>query len=71
MSALRFAPPSAMAAPGRDLGLDGLRGLCALLVAYGHVSYFAPVLDPVYALDALYLDFGPPSVLIFLCSPAM
>ena len=49
----------------RDLALEGLRGLCALLVVFGHVTYQAPLLDPGYACDLLHVDFGPQAVCVF------
>jgi peptidoglycan/LPS O-acetylase OafA/YrhL len=49
----------------RDLALEGVRGLCAVLVVFGHMTYMAPVLDPGYACDLLHIDFGPQAVLVF------
>jgi peptidoglycan/LPS O-acetylase OafA/YrhL len=49
----------------RDLALEGVRGLCAMLVVFGHMTYMAPVLDPGYACDLLHIDFGPQAVLVF------
>jgi peptidoglycan/LPS O-acetylase OafA/YrhL len=58
-----MSPESAR--PGRDLDLEGLRGLCALLVVYGHMTYQAPMLDPGFGCDLLHVDFGPAAVFVF------
>ena len=49
----------------RDLPVEGLRGLCALLVVIGHMTYQAPILDPGYSCDLLHVDYGPEAVLVF------
>jgi peptidoglycan/LPS O-acetylase OafA/YrhL len=57
-----------IATPGRherDMALEGLRGLCALLVIFGHMTFQAPVLDPGYACDLLHIDYGPDAVFVF------
>lgn len=64
----RLVPPEAgRGAPARDLALEGLRGLCALLVFYGHATSRVPSLDPVYSPPAPFwwLDAGSVAVLIF------
>jgi len=65
---LRLAPPAAAGGPiGRDLPLEGMRGLCALLVMYGHAFAPIPVLDPVYSPpDAFsWLEMARTAVLFF------
>ena len=47
------------------MALEGLRGLCALLVIFGHVTFQAPVLDPGYSCDLLHIDYGPQAVFVF------
>jgi peptidoglycan/LPS O-acetylase OafA/YrhL len=49
----------------RDLALEGVRGLCAMLVVVGHMTYQAPLLDPRYACDVLHVDYGPQAVFVF------
>jgi peptidoglycan/LPS O-acetylase OafA/YrhL len=49
----------------RDMAVEGLRGLCALLVIFGHATFQAPVLDPGYSCDLLHIDFGPQAVFVF------
>ncbi len=49
----------------RDMAVEGLRGLCALLVIFGHATFMAPVLDPGYSCDRLHIDFGPQAVFVF------
>lgn len=49
----------------KDLPLEGVRGLCALLVILGHITYQAPLLDPGYACDLLHVDYGPQAVFVF------
>jgi peptidoglycan/LPS O-acetylase OafA/YrhL len=64
----RLAPPSpAGGHPRRDLALEGLRGLCALSVFYGHATSPIPCLDPVYSPPEVWwwLDMGSVAVLIF------
>jgi peptidoglycan/LPS O-acetylase OafA/YrhL len=61
---VRLQPPIDALPPRRDLALEGLRGLCALLVAYAHMTVSAP-LDPGYMPEALRANFGLPSVIIF------
>jgi peptidoglycan/LPS O-acetylase OafA/YrhL len=60
-----FECPPRSAKPGRDLALEGLRGLCALLVIYDHITYSYPMLDPVYSAYSIHLGYGPPAVLMF------
>jgi peptidoglycan/LPS O-acetylase OafA/YrhL len=47
--------------------LEGLRGLCALSVFYGHATSPIPCLDPVYSPPAQWwwLDMGSVAVLLF------
>jgi peptidoglycan/LPS O-acetylase OafA/YrhL len=49
------------------MALEGLRGLCALLVFYGHATSPIPCLDPVYSPpeQLWWLDAGSVAVLIF------
>jgi peptidoglycan/LPS O-acetylase OafA/YrhL len=49
------------------MALEGLRGLCALLVLYGHAFAPIPCLDPVYSPPDFFswLDEARPSVLFF------
>jgi len=64
----RLAPPVTERDPaGRDLALEGLRGLCALSVFYGHATAPIPCLDPAYSPPAQFwwLDMGSLAVLIF------
>jgi peptidoglycan/LPS O-acetylase OafA/YrhL len=64
----RISPPGPERAPaGRDLALEGLRGLCALSVFYGHATSPIPCLDPVYAPPEQFwwLDMGSVAVLVF------
>ncbi len=64
----RLAPREAFApAAGRDVALEGMRGLCAFLVLYGHAFAPLPVLDPVYSPPEFmsWLDEARPSVLFF------
>ncbi|HZZ20930.1 MAG TPA: acyltransferase [Opitutaceae bacterium] len=49
----------------RDLALEGVRGLCAMLVVFGHMTYQAPLLDPGFACDLLHVDYGPQAVFVF------
>jgi peptidoglycan/LPS O-acetylase OafA/YrhL len=49
----------------RDLPVEGLRGLCALLVVVGHMTFQAPILDPGYSCDLLHIDYGPEAVFVF------
>jgi hypothetical protein len=45
-----LVPPAPHPGPvSRDLALEGMRGLCALLVMYGHAFAPIPVLDRVYS----------------------
>jgi peptidoglycan/LPS O-acetylase OafA/YrhL len=64
----RLVPAGAdRGAPGRDLALEGLRGLCAFSVFYGHATSPIPCLDPVYSPPAAlwWLDMGSVAVLVF------
>jgi peptidoglycan/LPS O-acetylase OafA/YrhL len=64
--AARGEPISSMSgARERDLPLEGVRGLCAMLVIFGHMTYQAPLLDPGYACDLLHVDYGPQAVFVF------
>jgi peptidoglycan/LPS O-acetylase OafA/YrhL len=64
----RLAPPGPERDPaGRDLALEGLRGLCALSVFYAHAIAPIPCLDPAYSPPAPFwwLDMASVAVLIF------
>ena len=64
----RLAPPGPVPGPeGRDLALEGLRGLCALTVFYGHAIAPVPCLDPGYSPPAPFwwFDMSSEAVLIF------
>src|ERR1700677_2306882 len=64
----RLAPPAPAPGPARrDLALEGMRGLCALLVMYGHAFAPIPVLDPAYSPpDACsWLEMARTAVLFF------
>jgi len=64
----RLAPPGPGRDPeGRDLPLEGLRGLCALSVFYGHAIAPIPCLDPAYSPPAplWWLDMSSTAVLVF------
>lgn len=66
--ARRLVPPGpGPGGAGRDLPLEGLRGLCALLVLYGHALAPIPCLDPVYAPPDpfLWIDMARIAVLFF------
>jgi peptidoglycan/LPS O-acetylase OafA/YrhL len=64
--ARRLAPPAAPA-PGRDLALEGLRGVCACLVLYGHMTIPHARLDPGYAPSPRFwwFNLGIVAVLFF------
>ena len=64
---LRRWVPSATIAAGRDLPLEGLRGLCALLVFYSHVFLPSNALDPRWAPSARFwwFNLGFAAVLMF------
>jgi peptidoglycan/LPS O-acetylase OafA/YrhL len=54
--------------PPRDEALEGLRGICALLVVYTHAFLPGPVLDPFYVPPAgffWWFEMGYAAVLIF------
>ncbi|MFI5336538.1 MAG: acyltransferase family protein [Opitutales bacterium] len=65
----RLRPP--VRPPGsrvpRDLPLDGLRGMCALLVFYAHLFLPLPILDPGYSPSPRFhwFDLGSAAVLMF------
>jgi peptidoglycan/LPS O-acetylase OafA/YrhL len=64
----RLAPPAPDGDPAkRDLALEGLRGLCALTVFYGHAIAPIPCLDPGYSPPEPFwwLDMASVAVLIF------
>ncbi len=65
--AARLAPvPAAVAAPGsRDLALEGLRGICACLVLYGHMTAPMRRLDPAYAPSERFWWFNLGLVAVF------
>jgi peptidoglycan/LPS O-acetylase OafA/YrhL len=63
-----LSPPAVEPGPvGRDLPLEGMRGLCAFLVMYNHAFAPIPVLDPVYSPpDAFsWLEVARVAVLFF------
>jgi peptidoglycan/LPS O-acetylase OafA/YrhL len=63
-----LAPPGPDRGPaGRDLALEGLRGLCALTVFYGHAIAPIPCLDPAYSPPEplWWFDMASVAVLIF------
>jgi peptidoglycan/LPS O-acetylase OafA/YrhL len=55
--------------PERDQALEGMRGLCALLVLYGHVFCVAFTVDPGYTQSVqrwwFWFDLSYPAVLLF------
>jgi peptidoglycan/LPS O-acetylase OafA/YrhL len=59
--------PGAPQEPGRDLALEGMRGLCACLVLYGHMTIPQARLDPGYAPPwcLWWLNLGSTAVLFF------
>jgi len=59
--------PGAPQELGRDLALEGMRGLCACLVLYGHMTIPQPRLDPGYAPPWCFwwLNLGSTAVLFF------
>ena len=59
--------PEFPAPAGRDLELEGLRGLCALAVFYAHIFIPGPALDPAWQPSARfwYFNFGTTAVLMF------
>lgn len=64
----RLVPPGPeQIPPGRDLALEGLRGLSALAVFYGHAIAPIPCLDPSYSPPAPFwwFDMASVAVLIF------
>ena len=63
----RLAPPSPPGRGGRDLPLEGLRGLCACLVLYAHMTMPLPRLDPAYAPSGRFwwFNLGSAAVLFF------
>jgi peptidoglycan/LPS O-acetylase OafA/YrhL len=67
-SSTQLAPPAPGQDPaGRDLALEGLRGLCALTVFYGHAIAPIPCLDPGYSPPEPFwwFDMASVAVLIF------
>lgn len=60
-------PSQAPASLGRDLPLDGLRGLCASLVLYAHAFAPATALDPRWAPPAPFwwFNLGYAAVMMF------
>jgi peptidoglycan/LPS O-acetylase OafA/YrhL len=63
----RLAAPPLREAGGRDLALEGLRGVCACLVLYAHMTIPSPRLDPAYAPSARFwwFNLGAVAVLFF------
>src|SRR6202041_1534829 len=51
----------------RNLALEGLRGICACLVLYAHMTIPSPRLDPAYAPSARFwwFNLGAVAVLFF------
>jgi peptidoglycan/LPS O-acetylase OafA/YrhL len=65
---VRFrAPLEKRDKPGHDQALEGLRGLCALLVLYAHAFMPGPMLDPHWAPSPRFwwLNLGYAAVLMF------
>src|SRR5580698_2387340 len=65
--ARRLAPPVAPGREARDLALEGLRGVCACLVLYAHMTFPNTRLDPDYAPSARFwwFNLGIVAVLFF------
>ncbi len=63
----RLAPPAPPGSGGRDLPLEGLRGLCACLVLYAHMTMPFLRLDPAYAPSVRFwwFNLGSAAVLFF------
>ena len=60
-------PPPAPPAAERDLALEGLRGMCAVLVFYAHLFLPNRVLDPRWTPSPRFewFDLGYAAVLMF------
>jgi peptidoglycan/LPS O-acetylase OafA/YrhL len=65
--AKRLAPGAAPEAEGKNFALEGLRGICACLVLYAHVTIPRPRLDPGYAPSGRFwwFNLGSVAVLFF------
>ncbi|HEY5228758.1 MAG TPA: acyltransferase family protein, partial [Opitutaceae bacterium] len=63
----RLAPGHVPGEKRRDLALEGLRGVCACLVLYGHMTIPGARLDPQFAPSARlwWLNLGITAVLFF------
>jgi peptidoglycan/LPS O-acetylase OafA/YrhL len=63
----RLAPPALSGKPPRDLALEGLRGICACLVLYAHMTIPSRRLDPGYAPSGVFwwFNLGSVAVLFF------
>jgi peptidoglycan/LPS O-acetylase OafA/YrhL len=63
----RFSPGELPGTQGRDLALEGLRGICACLVIYGHMTIPQARLDPGYAPSPRFwwFNLGITAVLFF------
>jgi peptidoglycan/LPS O-acetylase OafA/YrhL len=63
----RRLSPGAPQVPGRDLALEGMRGLCACLVLYAHATIPLARLDPGYAPSPRFwwFNLGSSAVLFF------
>jgi peptidoglycan/LPS O-acetylase OafA/YrhL len=65
--AKRLAPPGPAGKGARDLALEGLRGICACLVLYAHMTAPMLRLDPAYAPSRRFwwFNLGAVAVLFF------
>jgi len=65
--ARRLCAPAAPGPAERDLALEGLRGICACLVLYAHMTIPSPRLDPAYAPSPVFwwFNLGSVAVLFF------
>jgi peptidoglycan/LPS O-acetylase OafA/YrhL len=65
--ARRLVPTASAGTGGRDMGLEGLRGICACLVLYGHMTIPKMTLDPGYAPSSRlwWFNLGSSAVLFF------
>jgi peptidoglycan/LPS O-acetylase OafA/YrhL len=63
----KFAAPQGPSKPGRDLALEGMRGICACLVLYGHATIPQTRLDPDFSPSPRFwwFNLGHVAVLFF------